>query len=178
MEPAVRVENRRVYPDMGFAGIVRQNAKTAGLIRQVEDVNLGTRVKSVYLDFSALGVPTNGTDFYFPADLELNGNNARIYGIEIIDNTSNGSLPPRGQVDNLAASVLSAGIFYAANNEEQLFSIPLSSLNRRLNNGRTCQVLMTTQVWSTCYVSFVNVGSLAATNGIWFNVYYTPVNDL
>lgn len=151
---------------------VAASALTAGLMRDI-DMPLSTKVKAVYLDFAQFGVPAVGEDRYFTPDSELDGENCRILGIEVLDSTSGTNILSQTVLDNLAATLLNQGMFVASNtHREQICSVPLATMNRRLNNGKTCQFLLTDHVWSNCYVSFITTGSLSTTNGLWFNVYY------
>lgn len=153
-------------------------ARAAGLIRRnIDNMPTSARCESVYLRFANTGVPGLGTDLYFKPNDLLDGVHSRILAIECIDAATNPAIYGNSGTDVLSAALLAQGMFYAVDGERELiWSLPLPIMVKRLNAGKFALCDLNTQVWQNCFVRFTDVSSLGASNGLWFNVWYTPRN--
>jgi len=154
---------------------VKAAAKQFGLMRKVDQVH-STRMKSVFISFRQLGVPDLGRLSYFEEDENLDGVNAEIVAIDLVDINTNQRLPdnfPTAQVDSLPLTELAKFMFVACDQKNEIIcSVPLTSLLPRINNGRKAYFKLNTQEWGNCYCELIDptIGLSAA--GLWFNVYY------
>lgn len=165
-----KMENRLVSPLIAYL-------RERDMIAPTYDTP-GTRVKSVYLPFSASGITQN--TYYFDPDSMIDGKNAIIKGIEIVDNTTQAVQFSGGAYrDNLSAANYANGYFIASNvKRERIAEIPLYSLIRRLNNGLFYFTHWDDHVWQTCGVEFTNASSLTSSVGIQMLIYYQPKNEI
>jgi len=151
-------------------------ALASGLLRDTR-APYGFDSISVYVPFSVFGVPVVGGQYYMPANPLLNGNRGTIKAMEIMDSATATPTPsnPGPAADCLTTDILADGMFYFTDIDREIIAyVPLATLVRRNNNGKIPLFQMTRQHWENCYIDFFRVSSLAASNGIWLNVYYTP----
>lgn len=163
-------------------GLIYQDvceARQLGLLRNIDNPLPNVKIRAKYLSFGQFAIPGLGTDLYFPNDPELDGKNCIIIGLDVVDTTTNVAFPlPNIATDGLSATQLKQFVFIASNEaKEQIFMLPLYTMNKRLNNGKICQVFMKDHIWGNCYIQCVDTTGLAATGGIWVNVHYIPRND-
>jgi hypothetical protein len=152
---------------------VIENARQSGLLQQFDVRALAPQCESIFVPFSVFGVPGDGVDYYFPSNPNLDYDRSTIVAMEVIDTTTNSNFPYPSNVDGLAATQLSQLLFVASNNNrEQIFSVPLSIMSRRLNTGKILQMHLNEQIWQNCYIQSVDSTGLSSTGGIWLNVYY------
>lgn len=148
----------------------------AGLCKPFAD-EVGSRYKSVYQPFQATGLnaPKVGIPLYFSPDPKLDGGNAIIRAVELIDSVTAPSFRYLNeQRDNLAINTgFLSGIFTFANlRREIICSVPLHTIVRRLNSGKLAFFDVSEQVWENCYVTFNDLTGIGANNGIQLIVYY------
>jgi hypothetical protein len=132
--------------------------------------------KSVYLPFDSQGVIQQSR--YFKPDTMIDGQNAIIKAIEVVDTLTNGGFnnPDR---DNLAISILRLGYLTISDEKrEPIAVIPLVNMVRRLNNGRFYLCHFENHVWQNCYIEFTNVASISATVGVQLVVHYEEKRNL
>ena len=152
------------------------DAKLVGTIRSIE-LPVGTLSESVYIPFAQYGAPLLGISKYFPANPRLDGKCAEILALECVDSGTNTNLPTsQFPTDTLPASPgLNNYVFVAATQTNQvIFTLPLTSMIRRLNRGMYCMMRLNSQLWENCYIQRV-AGSANVVNGIWINVFYRKI---
>jgi len=151
---------------------ITRSAIDAGLMRKIDGVPQSWNVEAVVIPFAVFGVPVVGEPVYMPTNNMLDGQNATIRALEVIDDVT-GTTTPDGSADLLTAALLSRGIFtFVSNTGEILCEIPLTTLIARLNTGKPCLFNMSEHNWGNCYITFHNVSSLSASNGLWLKVHY------
>jgi hypothetical protein len=140
---------------------------------------VAAKSKAVFMPFAASGLyqPAVGKPMYFQPDHELDGNNAIIRGIEILDSTQQASFFAQGvQKDNPTLASLHNALLYICNIEREIIAtIPLYDLAKRGNDGKLFMTDFRTHVWQGCYVEMVRTTGLGSSVGLQFIVYYDPI---
>lgn len=112
--------------------------------------------------------------FYFDSSSILDGDNATITGIELV-NTAALSKAPNGDTPIDGALLFPYGVLVISDLKRQIIAqLPLNSLITANNNGKIKFTHFDTQVWQNCYVEFMQGGFSAPSIPIQFNVYYIP----
>lgn len=101
----------------------------------------------------------NGDPFYFASDSDLDYKNATITAIELLDVvTLNDNNTAQGYKDNITVASAAYGYFvFSDNHRQEIATIPLYNLVRRLNNGKTTFCNINTQIWQNCYVAVTDI---------------------
>ena len=111
---------------------------------------------------------------YFDSQTMLDGQNATINGIELVNQTELSNTPNGGNV-TIDSVLLPYGILYISDIRNQTIAeLPLTSLQRTLNNGKLMFTNFNTQLWANCYVEFTQAPFSSPTIPLLFNIYYTP----
>lgn len=131
----------------------------------------GVKAKAVILDWPA--APQAGDKIFFQSDSRLDGENAVITEIEVVDQTTQNVVLTNPRKDNLADTILANGWLVLSNlDQEEICMVPLNSLIRRLNSGKPTFFNVDKQVWQNCYVCFSNTSGLSASNALTLRVCY------
>ena len=102
--------------------------------------------------------PTIQQSNYFPSATFLDGQNATITGIQVINGTTTLTTLPNGQT-NFQESYLPYGVLYISNlKREVIATLPLVTLDPTQNNSKIAFTWFNSQVWQNCYVEFTNTG--------------------
>ena len=102
--------------------------------------------------------PTIQQSNYFASANFLDGQNATITSIQVVNGTTTLTTLPNGQT-NFNESYLPYGVLYISNlNREVIATLPLVNLDPTQNNSKICFTWFNTQVWQNCYVEFTNTG--------------------
>ena len=100
--------------------------------------------------------PTIQQSNYFPSATFLDGDNATITAIQVINGTTTLTTLPNGQT-NFQESYLNKGVLYISNlNREVIATLPLVTLDPTLNNSKIAFTYFNNQVWQNCYVEFTD----------------------
>lgn len=141
----------------------------------------GDESKSVYVPFTTIGNanPQVQKAIYFAPDNDLDYQNSIITAIEFVPEETNQRFynGSNAYVNNIgiATNPILSGVLYISNLQREIIAtLPLTSLIRRLNNGKITFTYFTNVVWQNCYVEFTDITGLNATKGMQFNVYYKP----
>jgi len=134
------------------------------------------KYKSVYLPFQTSGLlaPAIGKALYFNSDTQLDGRNAVLKGIELLDSVS-ASRFQSGiyQRDNIAPTSAHNGSLVISNEQREVIAtLPLYNLVRRLNDGKLTFLNIDSHLWQNCYVEFTNLTGISAAIGLQFIVYF------
>lgn len=110
---------------------------------------------------------------YFDSQTMLDGENATITGIELVNQTEL-SHSPNGEV-TLDSVLFPYGVLFISDIKNQIIAeLPLTSLQRTANNGKLLFTNFNTQLWANCYVEFTQAPFSSPTIPLLFNVYYIP----
>lgn len=100
--------------------------------------------------------PTIQQSNYFPSTTFLDGDNATITAIQIVNGTTSLTTLPNGQT-NFQESYLNKGVLYISNlKREVIATLPLVTLDPTLNNSKIAFTWFNQQVWQNCYVEFTD----------------------
>jgi hypothetical protein len=111
---------------------------------------------------------------YFDSQTMLDGQNATITGIELVNQTELAKTP-NGGYDTIDSVLLPYGILYISDIKNQIIAeLPLTSLQRSTNNGKLTFTNFNTQLWANCYVEFAQAPFSSPTIPLLFNIYYIP----
>lgn len=121
----------------------------------------GLNSQDVVLDFTS-DTLLAGVPIYFNSNSTLDGRNATITEIELVDFTTNpNNISPAR--DNLTPAQCVPGILVLCDeNRLEIATMPLWTLIRRLNGGKPIFFNLDTQLWQNCYVMFADVSSISA----------------
>ena len=110
---------------------------------------------------------------YFDSQTMLDGENATITGIELVNQTEL-SNAPNGDV-TMDSVLFPYGILYISDIKNQIIAeLPLTTLQRTANSGKLLFTNFNTQLWANCYVEFTQAPFSSPTIPLLFNVYYIP----
>jgi hypothetical protein len=135
----------------------------------------GEFTKTVTLNFPSGA--QNGDPYYFASDSSLDYKNATITAIELVDVVTLIDLnTAKGYKDNITTTSAAYGYFvFSDNKRQEIATIPLYNLVRRLNNGKTTFCRINTQIWQNCYVSVTDILQFSpTTTALTFRVSYVP----
>jgi hypothetical protein len=111
---------------------------------------------------------------YFDSQSILDGENATITGIELV-NTTELSKTPNGGNDTIDSVNFPYGVLYISDIRNQVIAeLPLTSLQRTTNNGKLKFTYFNTQLWANCRVEFNLAPFSSPTIPLLFNIYYIP----
>lgn len=134
----------------------------------------GLNSQDVVLNFTADNLLA-GVPIYFDSNSTLDGRNATITEIEVVDATTNGQniSPAR---DNLTPAQCVPGILVICDeNRLEIATMPLWTLIRRLNGGKPIFFNLNTQLWQNCYVMFADLTTITAgTNALNLRICTVP----
>lgn len=110
---------------------------------------------------------------FFESQTMLDGENAIITGIELINQTELVKAP--GGDSLLDSSLYPYGVLTISDENKQIIAeLPLTSLQRTENSGKLKFTHFTSQLWANCYVEFTQAPFSAPTIPLLFAVYYSP----
>lgn len=144
----------------------------------------GEYSKIAQIDFAATGSNAllNQKSFYFPADTDLDGENAIITAIEYVDPNQQAKTLNGRDIETVDAMANSGAVLYISDFKRTLIaqlpvkplSVTNAVLSRPINsrNGKKTFTYFTTQKWQNCYVEFTDVSFLNANNSILFRIHY------
>jgi hypothetical protein len=145
-----------------------------GLIKPFAGIE-GAKAKAVTLQWPA-GTQNNEA-LYFYSDSSLDGENAIITEIEVVDQATQNLANTYPAKDNLNNTQLAGGwLVLSNNNRDEIAMIPLNSLIRRLNGGKPTFFNVQDQVWQNCYVMFSDATILTTSNALTLRVCYIDKN--
>ena len=135
----------------------------------------GELTKIVTLNFPAGA--QNGDPFYFASDNNLDYKNATLTAIELIDVTTlDKSFTQQGAKDDITSTAAAYGyLVFSDNKRQEIATIPLYNLIRRLNSGKTTFLKINTQIWQNCYVAVTDILQFSTSSTAFtFRVSYVP----
>lgn len=152
---------------------------------------LGTNVKSVVFPFSAAGNAqvVVGKPIYFQSDSNLDGENAIITSIELVNSTVCPTLPNFPTVTNITEDQARSGMLVISNaRREEIAIVPLRSVIKGVSGAATtpqsqrknnCMFWIDTQLWQNCYVVWNNIpAGVGVGTGMYFIVNYINKKDI
>jgi hypothetical protein len=123
------------------------------LAKDYTDVS-GEKQTLITLNFATS--PTIQQSNYFPSATFLDGDNATITAIQVVNGTTALTTLPNGQT-NFQESYLNKGVLYISNlKREVIATLPLFSLDPTQNNSKIAFTWFNSQVWQNCYVEFTD----------------------
>lgn len=111
---------------------------------------------------------------YFDSQTMLDGENATITGIELVNATELSKTPQNGY-DTIDMVNIPYGVLFISDIKNQTIAeLPLMTLIRTQNNGKLKFTNFNNQLWANCYVEFNLAPFSSPTIPLLFNVYYIP----
>lgn len=123
------------------------------------------------------GTPAVGKKYPFTQIPNISRNNIVIYGMEVFT-ASQLTVTPSGKTIITAANSLNVVITFVDNkNVERIFQIPYSALVSSSNGGFIRMVKPFLLNLTKCYVQLVGAGTVATSEAIAVNFYYSIVGE-
>lgn len=124
-----------------------------------------------------LNFPNTGNyqqSYYFASNSILDGQNATITSIQVVNGTTTLINLPNGQ-QNFNESILPYGVLYISDlKREVIATLPLVTLDPTQNSSKPAFTWFNSQVWQNCYVEFTNTAFTTTIRPLTLMVSYIP----